>query len=268
MRRALVVVFAVLAASIAFSLAGSTALTLAPEVAGRVGLWLPLLMRVPTWIYSAALPAAVLLAVWPSLGARRALLAAGCIIVLGAAAELLGTSTGVPFGAYAYTDFLGAKILGRVPYAIPPSWFAASMLSFLFASRAGLRGASRIAGVAVSMVLWDVALDPAMSAAFPVWEWRQPGLYYGMPLINWAGWFVTALIIGAALERICGDAAPDAGAWPARIWLVNGAFAIGLCLRAGMWPAALIGAVAVTLPPLLSRRARPRPVLENAVQPA
>ena len=254
MRRALVVVTILLAASIAFSLAGSAALALAPAIAGRVGHLLPWLMRVPTWIYSVCLPLAVLLAAWPLLGARRALLALACGAGVGAAAELLGTTTGFPFGAYAYTDFLGAKILGRVPWAIPASWFAAAMLSFLLATRAGWRGPRRVAAVAVSMVLWDVGLDPAMSAAFPVWSWLEDGSYYGMPLVNWAGWFGTSLIIGAAFERIAGDMQAVRDAWPARIWLLNGAFALGLCAGAGLWPAVAIGAVALVTPPWIATR--------------
>ena len=37
--------------------------------------------------------------------------------------ELLGTSTGLPFGPYSYTNQLGFKILGLVPFNIPTSWF-------------------------------------------------------------------------------------------------------------------------------------------------
>ena len=67
------------------------------------------------------------------LGARRTLIffAASCLI--SAAAELTGTKTGWPFGGYEYTDFLGAKLLGRVPFPIPLSWFYMGFASLLLA---------------------------------------------------------------------------------------------------------------------------------------
>ena len=37
--------------------------------------------------------------------------------------ELMGTTYGVPFGAYSYTSLLSSKWFGRVPLLIPLSWF-------------------------------------------------------------------------------------------------------------------------------------------------
>src|SRR5262249_35109879 len=55
------------------------------------------------------------------LGPRRTLIFFACATVISAAAELTGTKTGWPFGGYEYTNFLGPKLLGRVPAAIPLS---------------------------------------------------------------------------------------------------------------------------------------------------
>ena len=48
--------------------------------------------------------------------------------------ELIGTSTGFPFGPYSYTSFLGIKILDHVPYSIPLSWFYMGFTSYILAS--------------------------------------------------------------------------------------------------------------------------------------
>ena len=44
-------------------------------------------------------------------------------IGLSLCSELLGTSTGFPFGHYHYLSGLGYKIAGLVPFTIPLSWF-------------------------------------------------------------------------------------------------------------------------------------------------
>ena len=44
-------------------------------------------------------------------------------VALSLSSELLGTSTGFPFGHYRYLSGLGYKIAGLVPFTIPLSWF-------------------------------------------------------------------------------------------------------------------------------------------------
>ena len=53
------------------------------------------------------------------------------------ASELLGTSTGFPFGHYTYLNGLGYKVAGLVPFTIPLSWFYLGLSSLLLA-RGGL----------------------------------------------------------------------------------------------------------------------------------
>lgn len=250
----MIVLFALLAGSIAFSLGGMIALKVSPSIVVSVAPILSWLMMVPTWIYIVSLPLCVFLAFLPALGPRRSVLLLLSGAAVGAAAELLGTSTGLPFGRYAYTDFLGPKIAGLVPWAIPPSWYAAALLAFALASSLGLRGSRRVVTAAIYMVLWDVALEPAMSAGFPIWTWSGEGVFYGMPLMNWFGWFVTALVIEAGFERVIGAADTSRTPWTRRIWLVNGLFAVGICAQAGLGAAALLGAVAIALPLLAAGR--------------
>ena len=57
------------------------------------------------------------------LGRRRTLLFFVAAVAVSLAAELIGTETGWPFGAYEYAKTLGPMVAGRVPVAIPLSWF-------------------------------------------------------------------------------------------------------------------------------------------------
>src|SRR5512140_348966 len=73
----------------------------------------------PTYVVFGAL--AILLHAAHRFGFARALglLAVGAAISL--TAELIGTSTGLPFGPYSYTTLLGYRIGGLVPFPIPLS---------------------------------------------------------------------------------------------------------------------------------------------------
>jgi uncharacterized membrane protein len=114
--------------------------------------------------------------------------------------ELLGTSTGFPFGHYSYLSGLGYKISGLVPFTIPLSWFYVGCVSYVLA-RAGLevdkkpsffRHVAAIFLGALLLTSWDFVLDPAMSqTALPFWYWQQPGAFFGMPYQNFAGWMGT-----------------------------------------------------------------------------
>jgi putative membrane protein len=241
---------ALFAGSIAFSLAGMMLMRVAPSAVAWAGPWLPWLMRVPTWIYMLALPALALVLYLADLGWRRSLFFLVWGSFVGMMAELMGTGTGYPFGAYAYTSFLDPKILGHVPYLIPLSWYAVSIVSLDLAARLGIGRAQRILVAALYMVLWDVALDPAMGAGFPVWRWETEGFFYGMPAINWVGWFLTSVVIVWGYEVIGAfRASPSPSRWAIPVWLVNGAFAVGICVVTGMWDAVLIGTLAILLPP-------------------
>lgn len=124
-------------------------------------------------------------------------------IGLSLCSELLGTSTGFPFGHYAYLNGLGYKIAGLVPFTIPLSWFYVGMSTYILA-RAGLEAkgfdgwAKRLGAIALGAVLltaWDFVLDPAMSQApYPFWEFQDVGQFFGMPYRNITGWLGTGVV--------------------------------------------------------------------------
>lgn len=44
------------------------------------------------------------------------------------------------------------------------------------------------------MVVWDLCLDPTASTVNHVWIWEQGGGYFGVPLTNYLGWFLTVYV--------------------------------------------------------------------------
>ena len=134
-------------------------------------------------------------------------------VLLSLSSELLGTSTGFPFGHYQYLSGLGYKIAGLVPFTIPLSWFYMGLTCYLLA-RTGLKltmGSSwlrQLGALALGSVLltaWDLVLDPAMSQApFPFWQFQEVGEFFGMPYRNLVGWMGTGFVfmsVGAFLWR-------------------------------------------------------------------
>jgi uncharacterized membrane protein len=124
-------------------------------------------------------------------------------VSLSLSSELLGTSTGLPFGDYGYLSGLGYKIAGLVPFTIPLSWFYLGFSCYIVA-RVGLdntnlpswlRHLGAIFFGALMLTSWDFVLDPAMSqTVVPFWEWKTPGAFFGMPYINFAGWMETGAL--------------------------------------------------------------------------
>ncbi|MFZ9738650.1 MAG: gamma-carotene 1'-hydroxylase CruF [Prochlorotrichaceae cyanobacterium] len=133
-------------------------------------------------------------------------------VFLSLGSELLGTSTGFPFGHYHYLSGLGYKIAGLVPFTIPLSWFYLGFSTYVLAGAALTRLSYRwgqgkaaippllrvLATIVLGMMLltaWDLVLDPAMSQApFKFWEFQEAGAFFGMPYRNLSGWMATGAI--------------------------------------------------------------------------
>jgi putative membrane protein len=114
--------------------------------------------------------------------------------------EHLGSTYGFLFGNYHYTDLLGFKVLGSVPVIIPVAWFmmlypAWAVAGFVTRRMRGIgRLFARIVCGAAAMTAWDLSLDPRW-VADGAWAWHDGGSYFGIPLSNFLGWFVTAALI-------------------------------------------------------------------------
>lgn len=167
----------------------------------------------------------------------RALSAFAVVYVVSFASEFLGTTYGVPFGAYSYTALLGPKWFDKVPLLIPLSWFTMSWAVWVIARRWLQGWAAVFLGTAL-LVAWDLLLDPAMSKVTSYWVWGDVGSYYGMPWSNLIGWAITGLILLALLNRLAPR--PRTG-FTFAIWVywVNVFLPLGFCLLNRYWLAAI-----------------------------
>ena len=201
------------------------------------------------------------LGVWHSLGFMLPALA------ISLTNELLGTSTGFPFGHYRYLTGLGYKIAGLVPFTIPLSWFYLGFSAYLIA-RAGLNNKisqnwlKMVASItlgAIFLTAWDFVLDPAMSqTTLPFWVWEQPGAFFGMPYQNFAGWFGTGAVfmtVATLIWKVKPFNFPQSNLGvPLAIYVSNFAFAMIMSLAAGIYIPVLLGLIVGLLPVLVLYR--------------
>lgn len=143
---------------------------------------------------------------WYSLGGRNTVAFFGMSAAISWVYEQVGVATGLVFGTYHYTGYLGAR-LGDVPLLIPLAWFMMIYPSYVIANLALERrpfgtppGAARLirlaAASAIVMTLWDLVIDPILSGpSVRAWIWDGGGPYFGIPIHNYAGWLLTTFTV-------------------------------------------------------------------------
>lgn len=140
---------------------------------------------------------AILLQYW---GIRRTLRAVAIVLPLTWLIEFVGSTTGVPFGVYTYTDALQPQ-LGHVPLLIPMAWLM--MLPPAWAVASAVVGEKKrvpfVLVSALAFTAWDLFLDPQM-VGWGYWVWSYPGPYFGIPLVNFGGWLLASALVTAAVR--------------------------------------------------------------------
>jgi putative membrane protein len=243
---------------------------------------------------------------WYALGGRATAIFFGLSAAISWGYEQVGVMSGLVFGAYHYTDYLGPK-LGDVPVLIPLAWFMMIYPSYVTANLIGAGraevtggGVRRLIGLAaisaVVMTAWDIVIDPILSGpSARAWIWETGGPYFGIPIQNYAGWLLTTFTVyltfrwlawrsADAVIVVSGEMAPAPGlgtlqtrAAASAVWALPVA-AYGLMLLAdllsGAAPAALavIGPIVMGVPLAVavgrySRSAAALPVPRRPVPP-
>ena len=197
------------------------------------------------------------------LGWKNAIKFFGLSAVISWAYEQVGVATGLIYGHYHYTQSLGIKI-GYVPILIPLAWFMMIYPSYVIANyivcgqpisnRSGVRKIAWVSILgAVVITAWDLVIDPIYSnATNRPWVWEQQGLYFGVPLHNYAGWLLTTFTIYFIYKMV------EDGTFPHPIGAIKKAFvalpllAYGLNILNGSAEFMLIGLFAMGFPLLIA----------------
>ncbi|MCD6321598.1 MAG: carotenoid biosynthesis protein [Clostridiales bacterium] len=117
--------------------------------------------------------------------------------------ETLSIKTGVPFGNYHYTNLLGAKA-GVVPWGIMFAYFFTGYISWTMSTiffREYGTGISKKRIILIPllasliMIIWNISFEPIMSTIEGNWVWVNGGRFFGVPLTNFFGWYITSYLI-------------------------------------------------------------------------
>lgn len=191
-------------------------------------------------------------------GWRKVLILAGTCFIVAMALECIGVSTGKIYGPYHYSDQLGPKFLGLVPYLIPLAWFMMMYPSLVIAQDLLRTSAPRgikillTAGLGgLVMTAWDLVMDPFMVQAGH-WTWDGPAktlVYFGIPLQNYWGWFITTLLTFAIYFFVTANTRSGGGKievrWPAVMYATVGLSSVLTAYLAGLPGPAMVGLFAM-----------------------
>ena len=137
-----------------------------------------------------------------------------------------GVRTGFPFGHYYFTDLMGPKLF-VVPIQLGLAYLGMAYLSWTLARLilGGMRNpleGSRVVTLplvaAFVMVAWDFAQDPVWSTILHLWIWQQGGAYFGVPVSNFLGWYLTVYVFYQLFAMYLRGRSVNLGAFNSSYW--------------------------------------------------
>jgi putative membrane protein len=133
---------------------------------------------------------------------RGILLYATLCLGVGALFESVSLRTGFPFGHYRFTNLMGPKVFD-LPILLALAYLGMGYLSWalglviLECQDRPLSGKKIVLlplAASFIMTAWDLSMDPVWADIDRAWVWRDGGLYYGVPISNFFGWFLAVYI--------------------------------------------------------------------------
>ncbi len=144
----------------------------------------------------AALPSLFFFYHWA--GAKNSSVIISLLIILTLFIEGMGVLTGFPYGHFFYSDLLGIKILGLVPFAVPFAFIPLVLGTVSIVIQYLQKPWKIILLSTFLLVIIDFIIDPIL-VYLGIWIWITPGFYYGVPLSNFIGWVLTGLVVSTVL---------------------------------------------------------------------
>ena len=161
-----------------------------------------------------------------SYGWRGILTFVALTLVIGNFFENLGVRTGFPFGHYYFTDLMGPK-LSVVPIMLGLAYVGMAYLSWTLgrlllggmqSPLAGRRVVTLPVVAAFIMVAWDLSQDPVWATILHGWVWLRGGAYFGVPVTNFLGWYLTVYVIYQSFALYLRGRSIELEPLPPRYW--------------------------------------------------
>lgn len=185
---------------------------------------------------------------------QNVLMAGVLIGALGSVVTGIGAATGIPFGPFSYGEACGEQIFGVLPWPIPFLW-----ITVLVSGRGVARLIMRpwrkttyygfwVIGLTAALgIVLDLSLEPLAATVKHYWSWRAPAWvwgWYSAPWANFAGWFVTAVLVLAFTTPWLINKQPvkrPMDYQPLVLWLLLNAWLITGNALQHLWPATVAG---------------------------
>lgn len=163
-------------------------------------------VKMPDWAYLISGTSIVFFAAptfWAAikwLGFRNGLI---LLVILGIYAlliESLAIATGIPYGNFSYSEMLGFRLFGLVPWSVAFAWTPLILAAYTITRKSVSNIWLRFFSIPIVLVVFDLVLDPG-AVYLGFWKYKETGFFYGVPLTNFAGWIISG-IIGAGIIEI------------------------------------------------------------------
>jgi putative membrane protein len=157
---------------------------------------------------------------------RGILIFTGFCLGVGSLSEIMGVATGFPFGHYYFTDVMGPKFF-NVPVFLALAYLGMGYLSWVLGGLILGCARGRLAGSQVFtlplaasfiMLAWDLAMDPIWATVVRAWIWKDGGPYFGVPVSNFFGWYLTVYVFYQLFALYLRGAKAIKGRLPRSYW--------------------------------------------------
>ena len=129
----------------------------------------------------------------------------------GALCESLSLRTGFPFGHYYFSDVMGPKVM-QVPILLVVAYLGLGYISWILGllilgyrdkHLVGVRVVALPLLASLIMVAWDLSMEPDWATIDRAWIWQGGGAYFGVPVSNFLGWYLTAYLFYQSFALYC-----------------------------------------------------------------
>jgi putative membrane protein len=128
-----------------------------------------------------------------NVGIKKASLGLILLAILAYTIESIGILTGFPYGSFMYKGSLGPQLFDIVPLLLPFVWIPFVLTSFAITKQLKLQNITFIIAGTLILLGLDLIIDPA-AVALNYWSYDSGGIYFGVPLSNFAGWILSGSI--------------------------------------------------------------------------
>ena len=135
------------------------------------------------------------------LGWRDGMLFVGALGLYALAIVASAIITGFPYGHFGYSDLLGYRIFGLVPWTVAFAWTPLILGAYAVAANLFGNAAARVMATALIVTLFDVILDPG-AVLLGFWKYESGGWFYGVPMSNFGGWLISGFAGAVMIEML------------------------------------------------------------------